>query len=1099
MVYRVFGRKKYGKTSYCIDILKTCVSENKKCYYIVPEQFTFSCEKKITDKIGNRANMYAEVLSFTRLCNRVFRSFGGVCGNFLDNVGKMLCMSRVINTLSDELCEYSSSSSDLSFASVAVRFAHEFSAYNVTQKTFDKAITELENKNPSLCGKLKDMSLITAAYRQELKACFGTDGENLEMLSKVLDKNDFFGDAVVVIDSFYGFTPQELDIIRHIIMQSKEVHITFCTDKDDTDKVFERPCEAAESIKRIAESFSCEISDICLTPSDFDNDIVYLEKNFTETACLNMNGEIQKRTSDNIRIISCNTPIDEAKAVSSTIYSLISDGKTHFRDIAICARNISSYEGIIDVFLEKANIPYTFSSKEDLLTKPIISYILNCIELVSYWKMQSFITLLKTGLLRISPESASLLESYIRTWNINGKKSFNSEWFMNPSGYSSEFTERDAQILSEVNSAKEMVMAAVLKFSDDISDSVCCRDIAAAIFRLMKDSNYADDLKEQDDVSFWNLTVKALDEIVRVFGYDEMKPKFFAELFKSVINEYGVIDIPETADSVLIGSADLIRSETIKYMFVLGCNNEYFPMQTEENSIFSDAEKKALSEVGLNISKPAKDCAYDEFFLAYNIFCDPYDKLFLLYSEKDCEGKPLRKSVLLDTVQNLFENSLYIKYPFEDKVSNITTPVSLIDDMYSFGDDDFVNASKNVLAENDEYRELFENSDLILNESGKLSYDKTTQLFGKNVYSSPSRFECYSNCRFNYFNRYVLKIKPEKTAELDSIQTGLISHKILEIFVQELANAKLEGNPYSHEMSEKRIKDLLSMHFDNITHSKGHDNAVSKRFKYLYNRLCAILTSLAIHLTDDIAQSDFIPADFEVNIGMSDDCIKAPPIELLGDDGSLLGELRIVGQVDRADVYKCGDKTYVRIIDYKTGTKHFRKDDVAYGFNLQMLLYLYCIELSKTKKYGENIVPAGVLYVPVRKPEIKDAVLGDDMETKYNSTVETSFNGDGILIDDKDILDAMDKGISGKYVPAKLTKDGEFDKRRSKVTSLEEMGALLRKAASVSGKLASLMYMGNIDANPYKQVASPCSYCDYAAVCRLDRKNPAIRYELEEV
>lgn len=1099
MLYRVFGRKKYGKTKYCMDILKECVSQKKTCYYIVPEQFTFSCEKRITDEIGNRANMYAEVLSFTRLCNRVFRSFGGVCGNYLDNVGKTLCMSRVLRSLSSELCEYSASYSDITFASAAVHCAQEFSTYNITSGEMDNAISILEERNPSLCSKLKDMSLISSAYRKELKATFGTDGESLEMLSKVLEENVFFADAVVVIDSFYGFTPQELKIIKHIIKQSENVHITFCTNIDDNDAVFERANDAAQSVKKLATDVDCKICDVCLEAPNFDTDIVYLERNFTESACLNMAQYENKRNSENIRIISCKTPIDEAKAVASMIYSLISDKKTHFREIAVCARNIASYEGIIDVFLEKASIPYTFSTKEDLLTKPLISYILTCIDLVSSWKMQSFIALIKTGLLRITPENSALMESYVRTWNINGKKAFNSEWFMNPSGYSAEFSDKDLETLSIVNETKDIIMGAVTKFAEDISDAVCCRDIAAAVYRLMLDSNYSEKLSEQDDIRFWNLTVKALDEIVRVYGYDEISPKFFSELFSSVINEYGVMDIPERLDTVLIGSADLIRSETIKYMFVLGCNNEFFPMQKEENGIFSDMEKKTLSDVGINISKPSKECGYDEFFLAYNIFCDPYEKLFLLYSETDCDSKPLRRSVLLDTVQKLFKNPLEIRYPFADEISNITTPCALVDDMYSMGDDRFVSACKEILSSSDEFARVFENSENILNGEGKISPDNAAKLFGKKVSSSPSRFECYSGCRFNYFNRYVLKLQPEKTAELDSIQTGLISHKILELFVKELADAKLSGNPFTREASKKRISELLDIHFESITHSKGHDNAISKRFQYLYNRLRGILISLADHLTDDIAQSDFVPADFELNIGMGENGIESVPIDLVGEDGEKRGELRIVGQVDRADIYKKDGKTYVRIIDYKTGVKHFRKDDVAYGFNLQMLLYLYCISLSKTKKYGDEIVPAGVLYIPVRRPEISDVALGDDIAGKYNSTMETAFKGDGLLIDDKDILNAMDKGITGRFVPARLTKDGEFDKRRSKVESLEEMGALLRKAASVSGKLASLMHLGNIGANPYKQVASPCSYCDYAALCRLDRKNPNIRYVMEEV
>lgn len=1099
MLTRIFGRKKYGKTEYCMKILKKCVEDKKKCYFVVPEQFSFSCEKRITDEIGNRANMYAEVLSFTRLCSRVLRYFGKMSEGYLDSVGKLLCMSRVMKTLSNELCEYGDSAQDISFAAAAVGTVEEFSSYGINAKKIESILPELERENPSLCLKLKDMTLLSAAYHSELKANYGTDGESLDMLCTVLDKNNFFEGSVIIIDSFYGFTPQELKIVRHMIRQADDVYITFCTAKDDKDPVFKRPKDAADSIYRVAKENSISVVDECLAAPPYNDDISYLERKFSTSLFFNAENHENARNGKNVGIIRCRNQIDEAKAVAAEIYSLISDGKTHFRDIAVCARSIASYEGIIDVFLEKSNIPFTFSASEDLHTKPIISYILTAIDIISGWKQQSFICILKTGLFSVSADDIALLENYIRTWNINGKKEFNTEWYMNPSGYSAVFSEKDSEILNKVNQAKTVVMDAIIKFSEDISDAVCCRDIAAAVYRLMCDSSYREKLENSDDARFWNLTIQAIDEIVKVYGYDDMSAKNFAELFKSVITEYGVLNIPERIDSVLIGSVDLIRSETIKYMFVLGCNNEYFPLQKAEDSIFSDGEKNILHSKGIDISPPAADCAYDEFFLAYNIFCDPYEKLFLLYSEADLDGKKLRKSVLADTVGNVFSGNIEISYPFECEAENITTLDSLADDMYYIGGAVFTEAAKTVISEKSNMKSIFLREGELLNENGKISYEYSKRLFGETVCSSPSRFECYSSCRFNYFNRYILKILPEKKAELDSLQTGLISHKVLEIFVKELADAKISGNMLTHDDAEKRICEILGGHFLAITHTKHERNdAISKRFEYLYNRLSSILTTLARYLVDEVSQSDFIPEDFEINIGVSDGMIKSVPIDIKDDNGKKLGELRIVGQVDRADVFRKDGNTYVRIIDYKTGPKSFRKENVDYGFNLQMLLYLYCITLSETKRYGENVIPAGVLYVPVRKPEVNDAVLSDDIREKAAKLSSGAFKGDGLLIDKMEVLEAMEKGINGKYIPVSITKKGDFSVY-SKVESLEKMGELLERAAKVSGKLASLMYTGNIQTNPYKNDMSSCAMCDYGAVCRLDRKNDNIRYSFEEV
>lgn len=1136
MLTRVFGRKKYGKTEYCIDVLKKCVLEQKRCYLIVPEQFTFSCEKRMTDELGNRANLFAEVLSFTRLCTRVFRRFGGVSGGFLDSVGKLLCMSKAMRAVSGALCEYGGAFSDVSFAACAVRMAEEFSAYRITSDAIDRALNALSGHDDALGGKLRDVSLISAAYRAELKNSYGTDGENLDRLNSVLSEHDFFGKSTVIIDSFYGFTPQELRIVSHMLRQADDVYITFCTQKGDADPVFRRPVEASNAIFDLSAQIGLPVRDVILPAPPYHDGISRIERSFCAETCLyggtpDTCGE-DDDGGDNVEIIRCKNQIDEAKAVAARIHALVSDGKTHYRDIAVCARSAASYEGVIDVFFEKAGIPFTFSVREDLLTKPIIAYVLTAAEFISSWRQKSFLCLIKTGLMRLSAEQCALLENYIRTWNINGKKEFCTEWYMNPSGYSADFTEKDAKILDEVNAAKETVMTAVMKFYEDAAQANGCREMARAVYGLMCDSAYAAQLENDDDVRFWNLTVRAIDEIVKVYGDEEMTVASFCALFQTAVTEYGVQNIPETLDCVLIGAVDLIRSETVKYMFVLGCNNEYFPMQTVENEIFSDQEKTALARVGINVSSPAKDGAYDEFFLAYNIFCDPYQKLFLLYSERDTGGKDLKKSVLLSAVERLFPTLSEQTYPFCDPLGCITTPGALADDLYSIGDaagsEAFMRAAKRVLSEDDgavqqdtkngsetgsigenenenenekeKFRALFAEKSPQEEREGMLSAETADAFFGDTVCASPSRFECYSSCRFHYFNRYVLKIFPEKKAELDSLQTGLVSHKILEYFVRELAESKRSGCLFSKEHAKNRIRSLLEIHFEKITHTRGtaRTDAISKRFRYLYNRLSGILTELAEHLVDELEQSEFFPADFEVNIGISDDAIRSVPIEMKGPDGASAGNLHIVGQVDRADIYRKDGKTYVRIIDYKTGPKSFQKDAVAYGFQLQMLLYLYCISQSETKKYGENPVPAGVLYIPVRKPDVQDTVLADSTEEKYGKIMPAAFRGDGILIDDREVLCAMDRDLSGRFIPVTLTKDGVYS-AYSKVDSLENLGKLLEKAAAVSGQLAYLMRTGNIQTNPYRNELSSCAKCEYGAVCRIDRKNKNIRYSLEEV
>lgn len=172
-------------------------------------------------------------------------------------------------------------------------------------------------------------------------------------------------------------------------------------------------------------------------------------------------------------------------------------------------------------------------------------------------------------------------------------------------------------------------------------------------------------------------------------------------------------------------------------------------------------------------------------------------------------------------------------------------------------------------------------------------------------------------------------------------------------------------------------------------------------------------------------RATLFPRNTELPIGLSSEDKKGITSARipLPDGGTLL----INGKIDRTDVYVKNGKAYVRIIDYKTGNKKFRLSDVALGVNLQMLLYLYSLGENAGKRFGGEVVPAGVLYTPVKRPE-KSASMSE-------SSQETSpERPNGILIDDEEVLRAMEKDLSGKYIPVKVKKDGSLYASSSVVT-----------------------------------------------------------------
>lgn len=104
----------------------------------------------------------------------------------------------------------------------------------------------------------------------------------------------------------------------------------------------------------------------------------------------------------------------------------------------------------------------------------------------------------------------------------------------------------------------------------------------------------------------------------------------------------------------------------------------------------------------------------------------------------------------------------------------------------------------------------------------------------------------------------------------------------------------------------------------------------------------------------ELRQSEFRPVAFELDVSEGGN---SPVIKTA--DGI---EIYLRGVVDRIDIYEKDNEKYLRVIDYKTGTKTFSISSLLYGINMQMLIYMFSVT-GKTGRFSDY-TPAGVLYMP---------------------------------------------------------------------------------------------------------------------------------------
>jgi len=224
---------------------------------------------------------------------------------------------------------------------------------------------------------------------------------------------------------------------------------------------------------------------------------------------------------------------------------------------------------------------------------------------------------------------------------------------------------------------------------------------------------------------------------------------------------------------------------------------------------------------------------------------------------------------------------------------------------------------------------------------------------------------------------------------------------------------------------------------------------------------------------EDLRQSGFRPAAFELRIDDQPGCV--PPVEL--PDG--LGHtVRVVGTIDRVDTMPGpGGRTWVRVVDYKTGSKKFDLREVYCGLDCQMLLYLFTLERSGGALFP-NPAAAGVEYLLADPaPKTEDRPDGGAEPAAY--PVE------GLLLDEEEVYRAMDQRGTGRFVPLRFSeKTGAVNAASRRHLAGEAKLARIRDHLDgmVTG-MARDLYNGKIPASPLCAGRTPCDYCDYRLAC----------------
>ncbi len=1105
----IIGRSGSGKTDYIINEILNKQNIGLNAIYIVPEQFSLQAEKDLSQKASGGGILSAEVLTFGRLSHRVAVEKGGKMREVLDETNKSMVLRKIIFDNEESLVYYKNSIDKKGFMEQLSMTVKEFYNYGIDKEKLLK-LEESVDENSVIRMKIKDIITILQGYEGYIKEKYISSDEKLDILTNNIKNSDLISNSYIYIDGFYVFTPQEINVISELSKYAKDVYISLPMDKytyyDKNPYIVKLFFEPLNSCRKIINKVS-ENGIKVLDPIIFyDNKravnegIKHLERYFNF---------YPPKISDNyngIKIFSADNKYDEVENCAINIIKMVRDENIKFNEIAILMRNIRDYESHIKTIFSEYKIPVFIDIKDEIISQPIIELVRSIVDIVVRdFSYESMFRFLKTGLVPINRDDIDIIENYVLAYGIKGYKWHNDIWEY---GFKKDENSEEKE---NVNRIKSEVLNCIKPFYESISlnKKYNINEFIKAIYTTLKNmnissiiSNRINILKENNDIGkseeykqVWKIMNDIFEGMSTFLGDESMTVSEFSKILDAGFSECKFAIVPPTIDSVVVGDIERTRLPNIKAVFVIGVNEGVLPSPSESQGIFTDIERDIIDENGIELSSDGKRKAFEEQFLIYTSITKPSHYIYMSYRKSDIDGKALRASSLINKIKSLFSNIEVIEYD-KNSIENIVSPIPVLhklgENLRVITEGENNEFWKDVMAYYNENKVWSNKVNTIINSlydkniSEKLSDDTVKRIYNGKLYSSISRLERYVSCPYSYFIEYVISAKERKLYELGTPDLGYLFHGILESFSLKMAENNKNWQNITVGETDKLISEAVS---ENAPKLENEILLSTASRRYLIKRLERISKRAAKTLTGHVQSGTFKPYGFEMEFGIDG---VMPPIVIELSNGE---KMIMNGKIDRVDVLDKDGKRYVKIIDYKSGTKAFSIQDIYYGLQLQLMIYIDA--LIKNMGKDENLLPAGVFYFRIQDPITKSVseMTGEEIENKLLKELKMS----GLVLNNETVFEGLDENLknggTSDIVPVSYGSKGQLKKSGTSVASEDDYLSLMKFTGEKAKSIGESILDGNIDIKPYKSKdMTPCKYCNYHSICRFDSNMPENNY-----
>lgn len=1092
----VFGRAGSGKSEYCIKKAAQAETKGARVVMIVPEQYSHQGESAFLNEKGYIYDDF-NVTSFGRLAKKLIGD-AGFKHETADSAGKAMLILKALNNCKDKLVFYRSAADKQGYIQLFMDAVSELKKGQVTPESLRAAAEKTEER--LFAARLVDLSYIYEEYNKLLAGGISDSDDNLTLMASLCFDSSYIKNAEIFIDEFYRFTQNELFCIEAFLAVGASVTVTLCMPEGPVPQtsVFQSVNNTKKALERIAADAGAHVlAPVVLNgyPRYYSQELAFLERAVSGEKAVWQNG-----TPSDVSLYIAKGKYEEVVWAAASIKRFVAETGTSFRDIAVITGDYDGYSDLIQSVFPMYDIPVFADTRRDFLNHPIVLYLFSLFDLLSGITTKRVAAYMKSGFADITEEDAFRLENYALAGAIEFGDWLSDERFLRKAkgvfdDEETQSTEGAAQL-----EIKNRLLAPVLLLKNKVMESKTVADRVSALISFFEATNLqekidrcisgfqADGLLRQADeyAEVYNILTETLNMMSLLLGSETIGLSGMRAILEAGLSQKSIGVIPTVYDQVSFGDLNRSVIKNVRALFIIGANDGLFPSSPASGTLLSDNEREFLLSQGISVAPDTKKLISDAEFSVYTAVNISREKLFVSYPVGDDCGSGLRPSMFISKLKRTFpalkitnELNLEEQRPDTSVASKQSAYTYVLTHISELDTNETAKALFDVLMEDEAYRRRLLRArqfSKYTNTAGKLSRDTVLNLYGNNLYGSVSRFERYSACPFSFFVEYGLKAKERKILKVEAPDIGSLLHEIVERFSAEMKRQNKSFRTVTpieqREITDAIIEELFSTMFIKNMYSTGRLDALKKRLK-------SLVAKSVWAICEHVARGEFEPAAFELQFDKNGEL---PPVTVELADGS---KVTMTGRIDRIDTFSDNGNLYLKIIDYKSGSKGYALADIFNGTTLQLAVYMVAATEGIAEKTKENTGFGGMFYF-----HLDDPVLTGTPETGNDDARDLkTFKMSGLSSDDPKVIRAMDRDVNrwSAIIPVYLKSDGTVSKSQSKTAGAKEFENLKRYIKNTLTRIGQEIMSGNVDIQPIRNGKTlPCSYCKYVSVCDFD-------------